>query len=75
MDEGNAYHVVTGSDTDSTAILDGFTIEAGYATSPAPFDRGLVYIYFPEAQPCGTWLSGITTLPMVVGCSAMEVPV
>jgi hypothetical protein len=27
----NAYHVVTGSGTDTTAVLDGFTITAGYA--------------------------------------------
>lgn len=27
----NSYHVVTGSHTDSTAVLDGFTITAGYA--------------------------------------------
>lgn len=28
----NSYHVVTGSGTDSTTILDGFTITAGYAS-------------------------------------------
>jgi parallel beta-helix repeat protein/predicted outer membrane repeat protein len=33
----NAYHVVTGSGTDDTAILDGFTITAGYA---APYPGG-----------------------------------
>ena len=27
----NSYHVVTGSGTDETAVLDGFTITAGYA--------------------------------------------
>lgn len=27
----NSYHVVTGTNTDSSAILDGFTITAGYA--------------------------------------------
>ena len=27
----NSYHVVTGSDTDITALLDGFTITAGNA--------------------------------------------
>ena len=31
VDTGNAYHVVTGSGTDATAVLDGFTITAGYA--------------------------------------------
>ncbi|MBW8040792.1 MAG: hypothetical protein FVQ85_12415 [Planctomycetes bacterium] len=29
--EENSYHVVTGSGTDETAVLDGFTITAGYA--------------------------------------------
>ncbi len=37
----NAYHVVTGGGTDSSAVLDGFTITAGQATgSPFPNDRG-----------------------------------
>jgi len=30
----NSYHVVTGSNTDETAILDGFTITAGNANDP-----------------------------------------
>ena len=29
--EENSYHVLTGSQTDETAVLDGFTITAGYA--------------------------------------------
>ena len=33
-DSGNAYHVIVGSSTDSTAILDGFTITAGNADAP-----------------------------------------
>ena len=36
----NSYHVVTGSGTDSTAVLDGFTITAGNADSSYPNDRG-----------------------------------
>jgi hypothetical protein len=32
----NAYHVVTGSGTDGTAILDGFTITAGDANTQEP---------------------------------------
>jgi len=37
----NSYHVVTGSGTDATAILDGFTITAGNANSSTyPDDRG-----------------------------------
>ncbi|GAB4527828.1 MAG: hypothetical protein Fur0018_13680 [Anaerolineales bacterium] len=31
----NAYHVVTGSGTDNTAVLDGFTVTAGQANNNA----------------------------------------
>jgi parallel beta-helix repeat protein len=33
----NSYHVVTGSETDETTILDGFTITAGNADGPYPY--------------------------------------
>ena|GEM_PF-1176658 len=36
----NAYHVVTGSGTDATAMLDGFTITAGSANGANPDDTG-----------------------------------
>src|SRR5574341_640810 len=36
----NSYHVVTGSGTDSSALLDGFTITAGQANATAPNDSG-----------------------------------
>ncbi len=36
----NSYHVVTGSGTSATAILDGFTVTAGQATGTTPNDRG-----------------------------------
>ena len=36
----NRYHVVTASGTDSTAVLDGFTITAGNADGSDPYDRG-----------------------------------
>jgi len=36
----NAYHVVTGSGTDSSALLDGFTINAGQANGTTPNNRG-----------------------------------
>ena len=41
-DTDNSYHVVTGSGTDSTAILDGFTITAGNANGAltSGFDIG-----------------------------------
>jgi hypothetical protein len=36
----NSYHVVTGSGTDETAILDGVTITGGNATDPYPANAG-----------------------------------
>ena len=39
-DDENSYHVVTGSGTDTTAILHGFTIAGGNANAPEPNDRG-----------------------------------
>ncbi|GAB4277226.1 MAG: hypothetical protein Kow0080_28050 [Candidatus Promineifilaceae bacterium] len=36
----NAYHVVTGSGTDNTAVLDGFTITAGQANGSWPHYSG-----------------------------------
>ena len=36
----NAYHVVTGSGADETAVLDGFTVTAGLANGSNPNNRG-----------------------------------
>ncbi len=36
----NSYHVVTGSGTGATAVLDGFTITGGYASASSPHDCG-----------------------------------
>jgi len=36
----NSYHVVMGSDTDETAILDGFIISGGNANGTGPTERG-----------------------------------
>ena len=36
----NSYHVVTGSGTDATAVLDGFTIRAGNADGGFPDEAG-----------------------------------
>ena len=36
----NAYHVVSGSSADFTAVLDGFIVTAGSATGSSPHDRG-----------------------------------
>ncbi|MHC4355269.1 MAG: right-handed parallel beta-helix repeat-containing protein, partial [Planctomycetota bacterium] len=35
----NSYHVVTGSNTNATAMLDGFTITAGNANGPTAADK------------------------------------
>ena len=40
MEHTQAYHVVTASGTDATAILDGFWITQGHAYGPAPHDQG-----------------------------------
>jgi parallel beta-helix repeat protein len=39
-DAENSYHVVTGSGTDDTAVLDGFTITAGNANGSDPYNSG-----------------------------------
>ncbi|MBN2270333.1 MAG: right-handed parallel beta-helix repeat-containing protein, partial [Sedimentisphaerales bacterium] len=36
----NSYNVVTAGDTDETAVLDGFTIKAGYADGSYPYCGG-----------------------------------
>jgi len=36
VNSDNSYHVVTGSGTDANAVLDGFTITAGYADGLGP---------------------------------------
>ncbi|MBA7645390.1 hypothetical protein ES703_53146 [subsurface metagenome] len=36
----NSYHVLTGSGTDATAVLDGFSITAGNANGPSPSTNG-----------------------------------
>jgi hypothetical protein len=37
----NSYHVVTGSGTDDSASLDGFTVKRGYADSPEFYGGGI----------------------------------
>jgi len=36
----NSYHVVNGSGTNSTAVLNGFTIQGGYADGGSPYNSG-----------------------------------
>jgi|GEM_PF-1188806 len=40
VNTGDAYHVVTGVNTDTTAIVDGFTITGGNAIGPGVDNRG-----------------------------------
>jgi len=39
-DADNSYHVVTGSGTDETSIIDGFTITGGFANGADPYEKG-----------------------------------
>ncbi len=57
-DSDNSYHVVTGSDTDVTAVLDGFTITGGNANGSTPNDRG-----------GGMYNSGSSSSPMLANCT------
>jgi predicted outer membrane repeat protein len=40
LDDDNCLHVVTGSGTDATAVLDGFTITGGNASAGSPHNSG-----------------------------------
>jgi len=72
----NCQHVVTGSGTDGTAILDGFTLSAGHTSSPG---GGM---YNQQGSPtiidcrftwnCAEWGGGMAnqrSSPTVIGCS------
>jgi len=49
----NSYHVVTALQTNSTAVLDGFTVSGGYADNTSPLFHGAgMYIY--ESSPTVT---------------------
>jgi parallel beta-helix repeat protein len=49
----NSYHVVNGSGTSATAVLDGFTIKAGYANGYPPHNKG-GGMYISYAHPTVT---------------------
>ena len=54
----NSYHVVTGSGTDETAVLDGFTITGGNATGP-----------HLEHHTCGGGMHNVDGSPTVINCT------
>jgi len=56
----NSYHVTTGSETDETAVLDGFTITAGNANGPYPHNGG------------GGMFNGRGSSPALANCTFSE---
>jgi parallel beta-helix repeat protein len=62
LDNGeNSYHVVTGSGTDLSAVLDGFTVTAGHADAAGIAD-GL------DFDQRGAGMINLTGSPTVTGC-------
>ncbi|MHC4344985.1 MAG: right-handed parallel beta-helix repeat-containing protein [Planctomycetota bacterium] len=57
----NSYHVVTGSGTDETATLDGFTIIAGNADGPEQ-----------DHQNCGAGMYNASSSPTATNCVFVE---
>ncbi|WP_234572346.1 choice-of-anchor Q domain-containing protein [Rhodohalobacter sp. 614A] len=47
----NSYHVVNGSNSDETAVLDGFIITAGYSNGPEPRDDDGAGIFNDAGSP------------------------
>jgi hypothetical protein len=75
----NSYHVVTGSGTDSTAVVDGVVISGGNAGSSAGMNGSGLYLGSgsPRVQNCvfeyndadgGAVLIGATSTAMVADC-------
>jgi L-ascorbate metabolism protein UlaG (beta-lactamase superfamily) len=55
----NSYRVVSGNRVDATAVLDGFTITAGNASGPFPYDYGGgMYNYISSPTLTGCTFSG-----------------
>jgi hypothetical protein len=78
--DDNSYHVVTGSGTDSTAILDGFTITAGNVPDDPAGGKGAGMLNFagsPTVTNCtfkdnSAWYGGgmcnWSSLPTITNC-------
>jgi hypothetical protein len=72
----NSFHVVTGSETDKTAFLDGFTISAGNSKYSAKIHGGGIYNY--EGEPTITnctfsansyaAMFNYRSIPILMGC-------
>jgi len=64
VDDDNSYHVVSGIGTDSTAVLDGFTVTAGRADGALPDHAGggmIIETGSPTLANCtfsGNWAAG-----------------
>jgi hypothetical protein len=70
----NSYHVVVGNGTNSTAVLDGFTITAGNAngTSTATYGGEMYNEYYssPTLTNCIVWGNTATTASQVYNSSS-----
>jgi len=59
IDGSNAYHVMTGGGTDSSAVLDGFTVTAGNANGSDPdYKGGGIYNYSSSPTLTNVTFSG-----------------
>jgi parallel beta-helix repeat protein len=70
----NSYHVVTGSGTDETAVLDGFTITAGNANGQGypiyqNYGAGMYNSGYPDPNPSSPTLNNCTFRNNVAGGS------
>ena len=57
----NSYHVVTGSDTDTTAVLEGFTITGGNANNPG--------LSWPYVNSYGAGMYNSNGSPVLTNCT------
>jgi parallel beta-helix repeat protein len=76
----NSYHVVTGSGTDTTPVMDGFTITGGNANGSYNFFGGGMYNYYssPAVTNCtfsgnsadgGGGMCNESSYPMLTNCT------
>ncbi|UCE99839.1 MAG: hypothetical protein JSV82_01885, partial [Planctomycetota bacterium] len=83
VNSDNSYHVVTGSATDATAVLDGFTITAGYADGESLDNKGGGMLNYNNSSPtltnctfsgnsAGKWGGGMynsSSDPNIINCT------